>query len=325
MMGAKMSLVIMAAGLGTRYGGLKQLEPVGPRGAIILDYSVYDALRAGFDKVVFIVKRELKDTFKGLIGDRISAFARVEYVCQGMDLPRGYAVPEGRTAPWGTGHAVLSCADAVKEPFAVINADDFYGRGTFSAVAGFLSDLSGSAASGAVSDEAERYCMAAFKLKNTLTEHGHVARGVCRLDGDSYLKGITERTRIEKRADNGAQYTDDGVNWVHIPGDTPVSMNMWGFTPGLFPELRRLFPLFLDENAGNLAKAEFFLPSAVGRLIDEGRASVKVLKTPEQWLGVTYRQDRDRVAGAIYALTERGEYPEDLWADGPGVRRAGRI
>jgi len=308
--GKKPALVVMAAGLGSRYGGLKQIEPVGPRGEIIMDYSVYDALRAGFGKIVFIVRRDMLEQFREFMGDKLAARADLRFVCQDVDmLPEGCSAPEGRAAPWGTGHAVLCCKDAVEEPFAVINADDFYGRGAFAAVAGFLSGLSGRDAAGADGGPA-RWCMAAYKLRNTLTEHGGVARGVCALDADACLKSITERAGIEKYGED-ARYPDAG-GWTIIPGETPVSMNMWGFTPALFRGLERLFPAFLDANAANLAKAEFFLPTAVGRLIAEGSATVKALETAERWFGVTYRQDRDAVARAVAGLTARGVYPENI-------------
>lgn len=302
-----LTLVIMAAGMGSRYGGLKQIDPVGPNGEIIMDYSIYDARKAGFDKVVFIIKEENFDLFKEVIGNRVERFMQVEYVFQKLDsLPEGYRVPEGRQKPWGTAHAILCCLGAVKENFAVINADDFYGRESFQKLADSLN-------SQAPADGKQyHFCMAGFILKNTLTENGHVARGVCRVDENGILADIQERTKIQRN--NGqVQYSeDDGKTWTDLDEDSIVSMNCWGFTPDFLEEVRRRFPAFLDENQNNL-KSEFFLPFVVQDLIKEGKAEVQVLKTHDKWFGVTYKEDKAQVMAAIADKIAKGEYPASLW------------
>ena len=299
-------LLIMAAGIGSRYGGLKQMDPIGPSGEIVIDYAIYDALRSGFGKVVFIIRKDIEEVFREKVGRNVEKRVDTAYVFQDIsNVPSGFKVPDERKKPWGTGHAVLSCQGLVDTPFAVINADDFYGASAFQALAGYLRQAQDRAG---VYD----YSMVAYQLRNTLSEHGSVARGVCRVSADGYLAGINERTRIEKRGEDIC-YSEDGAHWVSLPADSPVSMNMWGFTPGFFNELDARFPLFLDRSAANLIKAEFFLPSVVNELLDEGRARVRVLPTAEKWFGVTYPDDRPVVQAAIRALVQDGFYPANLW------------
>lgn len=302
-------LVIMAAGMGSRYGGLKQIDPVDKDGHIIIDFSLYDAKLAGFEKVVFIIKGKDEAEFKEVIGNRIEKHFEVEYVYQELSkLPEGYTAPEGRTKPFGTGHAILCCKDVVDAPFAVINADDFYGRHAFRAIYEYLS----SHADG----EQYRFTMVGYTLENTLTENGHVARGVCRTDEQQHLVEITERTRIEKRGDSSAFTEDDGATWTEIPAGSTVSMNMWGFTPGILKELKERFPRFLDENLEkNPMKCEFFLPTVVGELLAEGKAVVDVLKSEDRWYGVTYHEDKAVVEKAVTEMKNQGIYPDQLWGD----------
>ena len=300
----KTSLVIMAAGIGSRFGGgIKQLEAVGPNGEIIMDYSIHDALEAGFDKIVFIIRKDLEKDFKEIIGNRIEKIAPVEYAFQEMDdLPEGFSVPEGRVKPWGTGHAVLSAIDVIDGPFAVINADDYYGRHAFEAIYNFLSTTE--------DDDKYRYTMVGYALENTLTENGHVARGVCVTDENHYLTGITERTHIEKRGSGAAYTEDDGQTWVELPMDVTVSMNMWGFSMSFLKELKAGFPDFLTEAIKtNPLKGEYFLPTAVNNLISEDRATVTVLKSLDKWYGVTYKEDKAVVVDAIRKMEEDGLYP----------------
>ena len=300
-------LVVLAAGMGSRYGGLKQMDPVDNEGHAILDFSVFDAKRAGFKKVVFIIKHAIEEDFVRLIGSRIEPFIEVEYVFQELDrLPEGYEVPEGRVKPFGTGHAVLCCKDAVDAPFAVINADDYYGPKAFQVLYDYLTHNE--------DDERYRYVMVGFHIEKTITENGHVARGICQVDEDHNLVDITERTRIEKKGDGAAFTLDDGATWTAIPDQTPVSMNCWGFTPGFLKELEQRFPVFLDkEMAENPLKCEYFLPSVVSDLLNEGKATVKVLESEEKWYGVTYQEDKKMVTDAIQAMKEKGLYPVHLW------------
>ncbi len=299
-----MTLVILAAGMGSRYGGLKQIDPIGRNGEFILDYSIYDALKAGFDHVVFIIKEENLDIFRETIGKRIENHVKVDYVFQDInDLPDGIKVPEGRVKPWGTGHAVLCAEVAVKDDFAVINADDFYGRDSFVKLADFMRSAD-------KSNEKHQFCMSGFVLENTLTENGHVSRGVCETDASGYLTKVTERTKIQRNGEK-SQYFENDV-WNDLPEGSTVSMNCWAFTPALFSELRRLFLRFFDVNTDEL-KGEFFLPFAVQELIDDKICDVKVLKTASKWYGVTYQEDRKMVVDAIRNMISDGEYPEHLW------------
>ena len=305
-----MTLVILAAGLGSRYGGLKQLDPMTEAGSFIIDFSVYDAIRAGFDHVVFIIKEENLEQFKETIGNRIEKKIRVSYVFQSVgDLPEGLTLPEGRTKPWGTGHAIYCARNAVKENFAVINADDFYGRDTFVQLAKHLSqaDLAGCPA---------HHCMVGFRVGNTLTENGTVSRGVCEVDANGMLKQVVERTKIEKRESCAAYLNDDGETWTELDFDTIVSMNCWGFTPDIFGKLEEEFRAFYAENhEKNPLKSEFYLPFAVQQQKDEGVCDVRVYPTQSRWYGVTYAEDKPRVKAAINAMTDAGEYPADLWAN----------
>lgn len=302
-------LVVMAAGMGSRYGGLKQIDPVDSQGHIIMDFSIYDAVKAGFEKVIFIIKKENEADFKAAIGDRLSKVIEVAYVFQDLNnLPEGLAVPEGRVKPWGTGHAILSCLGTVDAPFAVINADDYYGTHAFQMIYDYLTTHE--------DDEKYRYTMVGYVLENTLTENGHVARGVCVTDEEGYLQKIHERTHIEKK-DDGAAYTeDDGATWVTIPEGSTVSMNMWGFTESILKELQARFANFLNENLEkNPLKCEYFLPFVVDELLKEGKATVQVLKSLDKWYGVTYKEDKPVVVAAIQNLKDQGLYPEKLWED----------
>lgn len=308
-MGKKPVLVIMAAGMGSRYGGLKQMDPVDEHGSLIIDFSIFDAIRAGFEKVVFIIKHEIEEDFKACIGDRMSKHVQVEYVYQELTkLPEGFSIPEGRVKPFGTGHAILCCKDVVDGPFAVINADDYYGRGAFEAIYNQLVSME--------DDDKYRYTMVGYELDNTLTDNGHVARGVCTLDEQSNLVDIHERTRIE-RHDGRAEYTeDDGATWTELPKDATVSMNMWGFTNSILKELDNRFAAFLEnEVPKNPLKSEYFLPSVVDQLLKEEKAVVQVLKSKDKWYGVTYKEDKAVVVQAIRDLKEAGNYPEKLWED----------
>ena len=299
-------LVIMAAGMGSRYGGLKQLDPVGNHGQLIIDYSIYDARRAGFETVVFIIKPEIEADFKAAIGDRVSKMMEVKYAYQlKEDLPEGYSVPAGRTKPWGTAHAALSARKVVDGPFAIINADDYYGPEAYQKIYNYLSTHA--------DGDLYEYVMVGYLLKNTVTENGTVARGVCEETADHYLTQVTERTKIEKG--EPPRYTeDDGRTWTCLPGDTIVSMNMWGFTRSFLDEALARFPAFLDKAlAENPEKGEYFLPTVVSQLIDEGKARVKVLRSEDKWYGVTYREDKPTVTAAIAEKTAAGLYPDRLW------------
>lgn len=302
-------LVVMAAGMGSRYGGLKQMDPMDDYGHVILDFSVYDAMLAGFEKVIFIIKKENEALFRQRVGNRMSKKIQVEYVHQELDnLPEGYTLPEGREKPFGTGHAVLCCKDIVHGPFAVINADDFYGRKAFQMVYDYLKDEGKTGP--------YEYVMTGYLLENTLTEHGHVSRGVCEVDDKGNLAGIHERTCIEKHGDK-IEYTEDGGNtWEQLLAGTVVSMNMWGFKESMMEELNRRFPIFLQENISkNPLKCEFFLPFVVEELMEEGKASVQVLKSEDRWYGVTYKEDKAAVMQAIADFKKKGIYPEELWED----------
>lgn len=297
-------LVIMAAGIGSRYGGLKQIDPMGPHGEIIIDYSIYDALQAGFERVVFIIRKHFEQDFRDMIGRNIEARAEVSYVYQELDaLPGGLVLPEGRTKPWGTAHAVLCARDRVDANSAVINADDFYGPHTFRALYDFLST--------AQDDDVYRYAMVGFELEKTLTEHGHVARGVCTVTPDGSLSSVVERTKIQT-FDGEVRFTEDDEHWELIPSGSTVSMNTWGFTPSLYGELEARFVAWFGEHQSE-PKAEFFLPSVVNDLLSEGRATVRVLPTDERWYGVTYQEDKPVVKAAIDRYLADGTYPQKLW------------
>lgn len=298
-----MTLVIMAAGIGSRYGGLKQIDPVGPSREIILDYAVYDAIRVGFDRVVFVIRKEMKEDFTAAIGSRYGRKICVDYAFQELSgLPSGFSIPEGRKKPWGTGHAVLSCKGLVNEPFAVLNADDFYGPRSFDALGGFLKS---------VPVTEDRYAMVGFILRESLSDHGSVARGVCGLDDRGFLKVITERTKIE-RDGTGARFLDEDGFWKALTGDERVSMNMWGFTPAFFHHLESAFVSFL-KRIKTPEKEEFFLPTVVCDLIQAGKATVQVLSTSEKWFGMTYPEDKSSTQEGINTLVEKGEYPTNLW------------
>jgi hypothetical protein len=296
-----LSLVVMAAGMGSRYKGLKQIAPVGPNGEIMLDYSVFDAQRAGFSRVVFVIRREIEETFRTLMGRRFEQRLDVHYVCQELaSLPSPFQVPLGREKPWGTGHALLCATAAVEGPCAVINADDFYGGESYRVLAEFLPQA-----------DAQTYAMAGYRLDQTLSEHGTVARGLCRTDAHGFLASVEELTAIEKLA-RGARHKEHDGRFRPLTGEEIVSVNCWGFTPSIGPHLRRLFTEFLGQNTAN-PKAEFFIPTAINGLIQAGLVRVKVLPTTATWFGVTYREDRPVVMGKIRALIQAGEYPEKLW------------
>ena len=305
-MAKKPVLVVMAAGMGSRYGGLKQIDPVGSQGEAILDYSVYDAHQAGFETVVIIIKEAIKRDFMDTVGARLAkAPVEIRYAYQELTkLPEGYSIPEGRTKPFGTGHAVLCAAKAVDgAPFAVINADDYYGKEAFRVIYEQLSTCT----------DPNGYCMVGYELCKTVTENGSVARGICVTDENGYLTEVTERTRIEQY-EGGIHYTEDGENWVDVADDTIVSMNMWGFMPGFLEEVKARFVTFLETALpANPLKGEYFLPLPVSQLIDEKKAPVKVLTSPDKWYGVTYAADKPVIVAALKEMTEQGMYPNSLW------------
>jgi UTP-glucose-1-phosphate uridylyltransferase len=297
----KPTLVIMAAGIGSRYGGLKQIDPVGPGGEIVIDYSMFDAIRAGFGKIVFIIRKDIEAAFREVVEPHIRGKIPFDYVFQELaSLPPGFRVPPERKKPWGTTHAILQCRNAVKEPFGVINADDFYGRHSFEILARAL----------ARPVTSTDYLVIGFLLRNTLSEHGSVARGVCEVDSAGRLVKIVERVKIEKRPD-GAAYEEHGA-WHPLSGDTVVSMNMWGFTPALFPALETSFRAFLTAHAVNL-KAECYIPNTVDELIRAGAARVEVRNSPDAWLGMTYTEDKPLVKAGVAKLIAAGDYPARLW------------
>ena len=300
-------LILMAAGMGSRFGGLKQIEPVSDKGEIILDFSLYDAVMAGFKKVIFVIKKENEDAFRELIDSRAGKYIDVEYAFQAIDdLPEGYLVPEGREKPWGTGHAVLAARDLVDAPFAVINADDYYGTGAFQTMYSFLEN--------AEDNDKYQFCMVGFQIENTLTENGYVSRGVCQLSDEGYLTDITERTKIQWQDDKIVFTEDDGTTWQELPRGTSVSMNFWGFTSSMMKELKERFPAFLDKAVvENPMKGEYFLPGVVDQLIQEGKAEVKVLNSMDRWYGVTYKEDKESVVDALQSMKDKGEYPDVLW------------
>ena len=303
----KPTLVIMAAGMGSRFGGLKQIEPVNDQGEIILDFSLYDAVMAGFKKAIFIIKKDNEQDFRNLIDNRAGKYIDVEYAFQSLDdLPEGYSVPQGRDKPWGTAHAVLAARNLTDDPIAVINADDYYGPGAFHSIYDFLET--------AKDTDKYNYCMVGYKIENTLTENGYVSRGVCRTSEDNMLLGITERTKIKWDGDKIVYTEDGGSTWPQLSRGTVVSMNFWGFTPSMMKEMEERFPAFLDRSlAENPMKGEYFLPGVVDQLIQENKARVKVLHSMDRWYGVTYREDKPGVVAALQSMKDRGEYPEILW------------
>ena len=299
-MSTKPTLLVLAAGLGSRYGGLKQIDPVGPAGETLIDYSIYDALRADFGKIVFVIRRDIEDAFRKAIGRKFEKRAPVEYVFQELDkVASGFCVSPNRTKPWGTSHAILMAENVVHEPFAAINGDDFYGAISYKILHDQLT--SGS----------PDYTMVGFVLRNTLSEYGAVSRGVCSCDDNNYLQSIIELTKIEKQG-NSAQYADESGAIHKLSGDEIVSMNFWGFHPSLFAHLREQFTDFLKKH-GHEEKSEFFIPAAINSLMNSGKARLKVLRTPDSWFGVTYQQDKPRVVAGIRALVARGDYPSKLW------------
>jgi len=298
-------LVVMAAGMGSRYGGLKQVDPIGPGGENVLDYSVFDAVRAGFGKVVFVIRRDIEDVFRERIGRRIERHVPCAYVHQELDaLPAGFTVPEGRVKPWGTAHAALCARDAVGSSFAVINADDFYGAAAFREVARYLRSAD-------ASDRTGDYCMVGYRLDHTLSEHGHVSRGICSVTPDGYLTGIVERTRIQRFAD-AIKCALEGGDWEVLAPDTIVSMNIWGFTHEFFGHLEQAFRAFIATH-GHDPQAEAYLPAVVDGAMRTGQARVRVLRTDAQWFGVTYQEDRATAQRAVRELVALGHYPERLW------------
>lgn len=300
-------LVIMAAGMGSRFGGLKQIEPISDKGEIILDFSLYDAFMAGFKKAIFVIKRENEEDFRKLIDNGAAKYMKVDYAFQQLnDLPDGYSVPEGREKPWGTAHAVMAARHLADGPIAVINADDYYGPGAFQTIYDFLE--------GACDGEKYSYCMVGYDIENTLTENGFVSRGVCKTSEQGFLTEITERTKIQWK-DGEIVYTeDDGKTWKNLPKGTTVSMNFWGFTPSMMKEMEAGFPAALDKIlAENPLKGEYFLPGVVDRLLREGKAEVKVLKSRDRWYGITYKEDKESVVSALQSMKDKGEYPDKIW------------
>lgn len=300
----KPTLLILAAGMGSRYGGLKQLDALGPSGETIMDYSVFDAIRAGFGKVVFVIRKDFEEDFRRVVLSKYEGHIKTEVVFQSLnDLPEGYTCPEGRTKPWGTNHAILMAKDVIHEPFCVINADDFYGQDSFAQIGKFLSSLP--------EGSENRYAMVGFRVANTLSENGKVSRGVCETNEKNHLTTVVERTEILRR-ENGVCYKD-GDEWFRIEDNTPVSMNVWGFTPDYFKYSEDLFKTFLEENKENL-KAEYYIAVMVNKLINEGTATVEVLDTTSKWFGVTYAADRQGVVDKFQSLADEGLYPKKLFA-----------
>lgn len=300
-------LVIMAAGMGSRFGGLKQIEPVSDKGEIILDFSLYDAFMAGFKKAIFVIKRENEEDFRKIIDDRAGKYMEIAYAFQEIeDIPQGYAVPEGRVKPWGTAHAVMAARHLADGPIAVINADDYYGPGAFQAIYDFLEN--------AKDGEKYNYCMVGYDIENTLTENGFVSRGVCRISREGMLEEITERTKIQWQGEEIVFTEDEGNTWQTLSRGTTVSMNFWGFTPSMMKEMEEGFPEALDKILKeNPMKGEYFLPGVVDRLLHEGKAEVKVLKSKDRWYGVTYKEDKESVVSALQSMKDKGEYPDKLW------------
>ena len=304
----RLALVVMAAGIGSRYGGLKQVDPVGPNDELVIDYSVYDALRAGFDHIVFVIRRDIEDVFREKVGAKVEARVRTSYIFQELSqLPPGFTIPPGREKPWGTAQAILICRDAVRTAFAAINADDFYGASAYKAVAGFLTRPPDAGTR-------QEFAMVGYRLQNTLSEHGSVARGVCEAAEDGCLDDIRERLHIERSAD-GINYTENGKDRVALSPDKYVSMNFWGFTTGLFGELALRFRRFLRERQADILKAEFLIPEVVGALVREKKVRVRILPTEERWFGMTYPEDKPLVQAAVRRMIKDGIYPHSLWRE----------
>lgn len=301
------TLIIMAAGMGSRYGGLKQMDSITDEGEIILDFSLYDAMMAGFKRAIFVIKKEMEADFRELIDGRAGKHLQVEYAFQRLDdIPEGFTVPEGREKPWGTAHAILSCRHLIDGPFAVINADDYYGPGGFQSIYDFLQTHE--------DKETYSYCMVGFKLENTITENGHVARGVCELAEDGTLAALNERTKIMRRPEGIAYTEDEGETWHVLPGDATVSMNFWGYTKSMMEEMEKRLPAQLEQIlAENPLKGEYYLPLVTDALVKEGKAKVTVLPCHDKWYGVTYRKDKESVTAALQSMKDKGLYPERLW------------
>jgi len=303
-------LTVLAAGVGSRYGGLKQIDPVGAHGELIIDYSVYDAVRAGFNKVVFIIKRETEPLFREKIGERIAKYVEVAYAYQELDaLPKGYQAPENRVKPWGTMHALLCAKEILDGPFAAINADDYYGPEAYKTLYGFLKNFPASDGNGK-----QHYAMVGYHIENTVTDAGSVTRGVCEAGGDGYLTAIVERFKVEKTAAGARFSEDDGLSWTPLPKRTLVSMNFWGFGAGLLTLAERDFAVFLDKNlSASPLSCEYLLPSYIGQLVQSGEADVKVLESSDAWHGLTYQEDKPGLVAAIAEKHKLGFYPTPLW------------
>lgn len=301
------TLIIMAAGMGSRYGGLKQVEKMTDTGEIILDFSLYDAMMAGFKRAVFVIREEHRDIFRELVDERAGRFMEVEYAYQKLDdIPEGASIPEGREKPWGTGHAIYACRNLIDGPFAAINADDYYGPAGFASIYEYLTTHE--------NDEIMEMCMAGYILANTITENGHVARGVCQMDENGYLTSITERTKIMRQPEGISFTEDDGESWTVLPDDTLVSMNFWGLPGAMIDAIGEGIDEFFEKNVpANPMKSEYLLPSIIDGLIKEGRARVKVIPCPEKWCGVTYKEDRESVKAELQSKKDKGLYPEKLW------------
>ncbi len=301
------TLIIMAAGMGSRYGGLKQVEKMTDTGEIILDFSLYDAMMAGFQRAVFVIREEHREIFRELVDERAGRFMKIEYAYQKLDdIPEGAVIPEGRQKPWGTGHAIYACRELIDGPFAVINADDYYGPEGFASIYDYLVSHE--------DGEKMKLCMAGYILANTITENGHVARGVCEMDENGYLTSITERTKIMRQPEGISFTEDDGKSWTVLPEDTLVSMNFWGLSGAMIDRIGDgLGEFFEKEVPGNPLKSEYLLPSIIDRLIREGKAEVKVLQCHEKWCGVTYKEDKEDVKNALQSKKDKGLYPPKLW------------
>lgn len=300
----KPTLLLLAAGMGSRYGGLKQLDGLGPNGETIMDYSIYDAIQAGFGKIVFVIRRDFEEQFREQVLSKYEGHIPAELVFQSLDaLPEGFSVPEGREKPWGTNHAVLMAKDVIKEPFCVINCDDFYNRDAFKVIGKFLSELP--------EGSKNKYAMVGFRVGNTLSENGTVARGICSKDDKGNLTTVVERTEI-MRVNGPVCYKDENGEWVAVEDNTPVSMNMWGFTPDYFEKSEKIFDAFLEKNI-NEPKKEFYIPYAIDCMIKSGEAATEVLSTPSHWFGVTYKEDRPAVVAKFQELADKGVYPTPLY------------